>query len=559
MGRRLTPAERAARRKEEDRERRRQAREAEERRRKMAERKERSIRQAQDAAKAEFDEWKQVEDGITRLAVPKYRVGNARKRVEKGLNRRPFEPQQFVPEPFEEGRFSLMEPTGPSAPLVEQVRFEAFARLEQEFKQNPGIGRAMHALAWVGGAAGLVFLVMALRSASESEPFAKWLIAGAILVGALILGLTGSRMKRAQKERLWSSIGADATARAERLFRDAEAIRHLDFKNRNALALKEFHAVEASRLAQHDKREDARVAAVQGRLSGDIKALRRWLDHWIDKTSELIEAHFELTGTVVNGTRVDLAFLAPDEDELPQQMARLTKSGVSYRDRNDRELNEQYRHVVNALALRLGAEVLSRCPTIEEVRIDGYEDRIDEGRGTPYLACVLSFVARRSDLVEIGDWDEIRPEATIQEFGGSSVWKKGEFLEQEAVTDLKIGQRDDFEKDASQWTRHPGAFENTASFDPTGTWATEYSSDDEPVKARIEFVLRDGEVVGQYGKDATIRGVLSGRELDGQWQEGADRGRLRLQFAENGREFEGTWDVERSFKNGGSWKGARKI
>jgi hypothetical protein len=591
MGRRLTYSERAARRSQEDRERRRRAREAEERREERAKKRERERQRALNAAQEEFNEWQETEDALATLAAPKRSVRGTEARLMTGLSRHSFEPGQFVPEVFDARRFvpetfspapacNFDEPVGPLAAVVEPIRAAALAKCAEKVKAEPGPGPALEKVASGGGACCVALIVLRTRAGGALfTGVGGWLTVGVVAAASLVIAILAASMKSSRKARVWERIRADASAHAEMVYRDAEAARLNDFESRQASARKQFEAAESFRLADFqsrqaearrefetaesarradfEKEENARIAWIQGLLDGEIGVLKRALDRRIAKTRKALPVSCSVTGRVRSRTSVEIAFLAPDMEDLPQQVARLTKSGVSYRDKNDRELDNQYWLVVHGVALRYASEIMSRCPTVVEVRLDAYEERIDEAKGKPCLACILAHIAPRSGLSKIESWENIKPDVVIEESGGGSAWKRGEFVEQDPVTTLEIVDSNDFEKTAADW---PDAVDASAdgALDISGTWVTEYLYEDEPTKATIEFEQEDGAVAGRYGKKATIRGELAGRRLRGKWQEGTDKGELVLTFSDDGSRFEGTWGTGLSGADGGSWKGERK-
>jgi hypothetical protein len=252
---------------------------------------------------------------------------------------------------------------------------------------------------------------------------------------------------------------------------------------------------------------------------------------------------------------VDVAFLAPDPDkDLPAQKAALIAGGqsVSYRDKPARELADQYWRVVHALALRFVTEVYSRMPSIETVRLDAFEERIDESTGGTYLACILAFSANRSSLLEVKDWRKVEPDTVVTKHGGKVDWKAGEFVEQRPTSRLDVKRTSHFERRSADW---PSTGTEAVVLDVSGTWMTEYVYRGTPSAVAMELVQSGSTVSGSSGKTRLV-GELSGRELVATWKEGGSSGPLRFEFSEDGQRFDGSWATDDGPDRGG-WKGER--
>ena len=219
MGRRLTYSERAARRSQEDRERRRRAREAEERREERAKKRERERQRALNAAQEEFNEWQETEDALATLAAPKRSVRGTEARLRTGLSRHSFEPGQFVPEVFDARRFvpetfspapacNFDEPVGPLAAVVEPIRAAAIAKCAEKVKAEPGPGPALEKVASGGGACCVALI--ALRTRAGGALFTDvggWLTVGVVAAASLVIAILAASMKSSRKARVWERTG----------------------------------------------------------------------------------------------------------------------------------------------------------------------------------------------------------------------------------------------------------------------------------------------------------------------------------------------------------------
>ncbi len=472
MGRKLSSWERSARRSEKERERKQNASQAERRRRAKAHEREREAERKQqqnaqrrqqaaeeraqakqdvaDAAEAEFQDWQEAEQRIERIATPRAGVKDVRARLTRALARRTFAPKTFgFPRMEPIAPYNLMEPAGPLAHVVQRFLDDVKKRVAADRKANPGPGPIL----LVAGRAsvGLAVLITIAAFTNFGAGFASffglwgWV---ALIVAGLGMVKVSPWFDRRHLGQAWiralTAVDPDA-----RLVYETESNRlKSEYEASRASAQIAFEAAEKQRGAAFEKGEDARIAMLIGLLADDLPTIRRTLQTFLDSVETTLPLTCEITGRATTNQSVDLAFMVPDVDELPSKVAKLTKSGVTYREKSESALDAQYRLVVNSVALRCVAEVLSFYPSVNNVHVDGYEVRKDETTGNDYLQCILTFETTRTEIEKIESWEHINPIAVLDAQGAGSTWKKGEFVEQEPVTAIKIETEDDFTPEA---------------------------------------------------------------------------------------------------------------
>lgn len=516
---------------EEDRERARRAREAEARRAARKRKRERAAASERRAAEAEYQEWEDRQNEIAAIAASTHSMREVEKRLKSELEPRVYEPPVFEESP----PFDFANPKGPSASLVDRIRKSAEKKAaEEKVSVLYGLGY----LGWV------VAVLLAFHNLFDlrlvSGFFAGWSAVGILAGGGFVLAILSGSVAGAEQKAILSAAAEEASAR----YVEAEAQRKVDFDRDEADQRQEFEALQARRIA------NARDA-----LSTEPAALHRALDATIADTLETIPISCSVTATVRSSSIVDVAFLAPDPDkDLPTQKASLIGGGqsVSYRDRPARELADQYWRVVHGLTLRFATEVYSRMPSIETVRVDAFEERIDEATGATYLACILAFGVSRSSLLAVKDWQKVEPDTVVAEHGGRVKWKSGEFVERPQFSRLGVKRTSHFERLSADW---PSTDSEPVSLDVSGTWMTEYVYRGSPTTIAMELVQSGSTVSGSSGKTKLV-GEMSGRELVANWKEGRATGPLRFEFSEDGRRFDGTWSTDGS-PDRGAWNGKR--
>lgn len=468
MGRRLNVWERTSRRSDKERERQQNANQAERRRRDKAQararEKERELQKAAqrrqqeaenrarakqavaDAAEAEFQDWQEAEQRIERIATPRMGVKDVRARLTRALARKAFEPKPFgFPKMDPIAPYNLMEPAGPLAHVVQRFLDDVKKRVAADRQANPGPGRILLVAGWAS--VGLAVLVTIASFTSSGTGFASFFgLRGwaALIVGGLGMVKVSPWFDRRHLGQAWlralTAVDPDAS-----LVYEAESSRmKSEYEARRAAAQVAFEAAEKQRGVAFEKGEDVRIAMLIGLLADNLPTIQHTLQRFLDSVETTLPVSSEITGRATSSQSIDLAFMISDVDELPSQIAKLTKGGVTYRDKSESALDAQYRLVVNGIALRCAAEVLSFYPSVKNVRVDGYEVRRDDTTGKDYLQCILNFETTRAEIEKVESWEHINPIAVLDSHGAGSTWKKGEFAEQDPVTEIRIETEDDF-------------------------------------------------------------------------------------------------------------------
>lgn len=468
MGRSLNFFEREARRRQKERERERNASAAERRRKERkrererereydrrriqeqrqreAEKRAEAKQAAVDAAEAEYADWEETERRVQRIATPHASLKGVRDRLTRAMTRRPFPARQFAyPALTGFPAFNFESPSGPLANLVVSIRSEAIRRADVEL--NAGL-RPEVVLSWCGRVLlGLAVAITVAAFVKDWAGFARlfglsgWL--GSIGLGYALAKLApwvGEKHLARTRARNLGLLEPEARKAYEVAVQEASKRYESD---RMAAQLK-FEAEEAMRRKVFEKLEDARIQFLIGVLAEDVGTMKKSLQSQLDQIERKLPVACEITGRVLDKETVELAFMAPDADELPKQVAKLTKSGVNYREKTEAALSSQYRHVVNGIALRAVAEVFSIYPSVQRVSLDGYEERLDDSTGDCYLQCVINFEVSRAQLEKISSWDDINPVAVLESLDANATWKKGEFAECEPITGIRIETEDDF-------------------------------------------------------------------------------------------------------------------
>lgn len=468
MGRSLNVFEREARRRQKERERERNAGAAERRRKErkrasererenerqlsLARRQQEAEKRAQakqaavSAAEAEYAEWEESERRVERIATPRASLKGVRERLSRSMARRPFPARTFMyPALAQFPPFRFGSPTGPLAGVVTPFMEEAKRRVAQELSTGlrPGglilwCGRLL-----LGLAAAITVAAFVKDWAGFARFFGLWGWLASIAVGYSLVKFSpwvGEKHFERLCVRHLRALEPEARQAYESAIEEATKQHESD----RMAALLKFEAEEAMRRKIFERLEDARIKFVIGVLADDLETIKSSLQVQLDQVERKLPVACEITGQVLDKENVDLAFMAPDADDLPKQVAKLTKSGVNYREKNEAALNAQYRYVVNGIALRAAAEVLSTYPSVQRVRVDGYEERLDDSTGGCYLQCVINVETTRSQLEKISSWDDINPVVVLETLDANATWKKGEFAECVPITGIHIETEDDF-------------------------------------------------------------------------------------------------------------------
>ena len=142
------------------------------------------------------------------------------------------------------------------------------------------------------------------------------------------------------------------------------------------------HAAWEERREAHQTREAERTERSRGAMEGEPAAMRGWIAEIlaaIDWPRET-EVAYEVTD---DGRRFLLDVDLPPPEEMPSERAELSRRPfkLNVAERSDRRLREVYARHVHGVGFRLAGEAFRHLPTVEEVVVSGFTQRIDDATG----------------------------------------------------------------------------------------------------------------------------------------------------------------------------------
>lgn len=186
---------------------------------------------------------------------------------------------------------------------------------------------------------------------------------------------------------------------------------------------RELAAWHASREAHADV-ESERRAAIEERLNLDPDMMRTVLSEHlqvIDWPHET-QVNFEVDA---DAKRVLIDCDLPEIEDIPDRRISVPSNGLHFREKRLRasELRENYALHVHAIVFRLMGEAFAALPTVDQVLISAYSQRLDEALGRTRDQYLLSALVTRSEWALI-DFDALESLDLIAFMGGLNLLRK---------------------------------------------------------------------------------------------------------------------------------------
>lgn len=352
-----------------------------ERRRIDAER-ERGLQQKQAAKDAairgwllEFEEHEEREQDIERIANDAPEVEDRDKLYVDLAARRAFEPDAFVAPkpPHSEAKARALRKQ------AEQDVEAAMASFRPDTRASLRVQIGAGAIA-VGG--GWAFLVPDFTS--SSMPLAA---IGVGIVGVVVMQLEKMKHQERQRDAHRKAVEAQAHHVLEE---GLQALAHDDqVKGQKALqkAQAAYDAANAAARAEFELEEDDRQQALRELADGSTPRMLEALEGALPLELPVTCA---VNATVQSATVVCLDIDVPEPTILPASEAKLLATGkVSYKEKNEKRLREQYIRLVAGLALRHASEAMLSLPTCQCVSLKAFRTALDSSIGRPVRRTVL--------------------------------------------------------------------------------------------------------------------------------------------------------------------------
>lgn len=352
-------------------------------RRRIEQEREHASRQKQEAKEAqlrawrlEYEEHQERDLSIDRIANDAPEVEDRDRLYAEVAERRTFEPDPFVPPP-------PLNREPEARKLRQQAALEVKAVMDS-FRPATRTTRRVQLIAAFMGVGG-VGLHLA-QSDGNSSMGAIAIVVG--LVGVIVAQIVASDQASRQRRATEMKAQQEAHARLQ------EALAVLDRETKaeaEALlqkARKAHEAATATARAEFDREEDQRQLALRELRDGNTTRMR-----------EALEATFPLELPVActvrfnveSSTVVSLELDAPEPSALPTTEAKLLASGkISYKEKSDKRLREQYLRFVVGLAFRHASEAMLNVPTCQCVELRAFRTMIDPSIGGIARRLVLS-------------------------------------------------------------------------------------------------------------------------------------------------------------------------
>lgn len=365
---------------EEERARIRAEREAE--RRRISEERERALLQKQEAKDAqirtwrlEYEEHREREQDIERIANESPEVEDRDRLYAELLERRAFEPALFV------------APTPPNSKakakkLNEQAGQEIESQLAS-FRPKIASVRRAQAVAWAVLATGLVLFFVEAMSDS-STPLATILIG---VVGIIVTQIAATSQANHQRNAFRSTVEQDVHLRLQEalevLTREDEAQAQAALQKARTTYENETETARA----EFDREEDERVRSLHELQNGDTGRMQEALEAALPLD---LPVTCKMRFDIHSSSSVSLEIDVPEPSVIPTTEAKLLASGkVSYKEKSEKQLREQYLKLVAGLAIRHASEALLNLPTCQVVELRAFRTALDSSIGRSTRRMVL--------------------------------------------------------------------------------------------------------------------------------------------------------------------------
>ncbi|WP_437306570.1 hypothetical protein [Sorangium sp. So ce388] len=351
-------------------------------RRRISEERERALLQKQEAKDAqirswrlEYEEHKEREQEIESIANESPEVEDRDRLYAELLERRAFEPTLFV------------APTPPNSKaktkkLHEQAGQEIESQLAS-FRPKVASVRRAQAVAWAVLAAGLVLFFVEAMSDS-SAPLATILTG---VVGIVVTQVVATRQANHQRNTFQASVEQDVHLRLQEalevLAREDEAQAQVALQKARTTYETETEAARA----EFDREEDERLRSLQELQNGDTGRMREALEAVLPLD---LPVPCNVRFDIKSPSNISLEIDIPEPSVIPTTEAKLLASGkVSYKEKSEKQLREQYVKLVAGLAIRHASEALLNLPTCEVVELRAFRTALDPSIGRSMRRTVL--------------------------------------------------------------------------------------------------------------------------------------------------------------------------
>jgi hypothetical protein len=251
--------------------------------------------------------------------------------------------------------------------------------------------------------------------------------AGAFVIGAIsvvILHIIANSQAKSQHDTAAKNAQNEAQEKLQKalaeLAREDEEQAQLDL----AKARTNDDAATTKARNDFDTEEDARLLMVSELGKGDTSRIGEALESILPLELPVpCDARF----TVESSTVIALELDVPEPSVLPTNDAKLLASGkVSYKEKNEKRIREQYLRLVAGLAIRHASEAMLNVPTCQCVKLRAFRTALDPSRGRPTRQPVLVASLDYPTLAPL-TMDNIDPVAALKHFKHQlSVNKAGE-------------------------------------------------------------------------------------------------------------------------------------
>jgi hypothetical protein len=352
-----------------------------ERRRIEAERQQ-ALQSKQDAKDAqlrawqlEYEEHQEREQIIDRIANDAPEVEERDRLYAEIAERRQFEPEPFVaPSP--------PNTEAKARKLHQQADKEVAAALDPFRPDTRAVrqGQIVAGVVGIGGAG--VHFTQAVPD--SSIPLSAFLIGlGGVVVAQFIA--------KGQATRQRAAVETKARQDAQGRLQEALGLLERESKAEAQAALQKARAAHdaasTAARAEFDREEDERLLALRELGEGNTGRMREALE---DAFPLDLPVPCKESFAVQSSSVVYIEIDVPEPSVLPMNEAKLLASGkVSYKEKNEKRLREQYLRLVTGLAFRHASEAMLNVPTCQCVELRAFRTALDPSIGKPMRRSVL--------------------------------------------------------------------------------------------------------------------------------------------------------------------------
>ncbi len=203
--------------------------------------------------------------------------------------------------------------------------------------------------------------------------------------------------------------------------------RRASVAKRNAERQRQFEEARTAWLAQkaqHEVEQAERRQIFEDAQKGDASRMEKILERRFSSISwpRETQVSFEV---VPNGTCVYLDVDLPEIEDLPDQEARIAKSGLKIlvKDRSETQRRKEYMQHVHAIGFRLAGEVFHLLPTVDLVVLSGYSQRPDKTTGQIRDDYLYSVRIDRSKW-EVVNFDQLQAVDVLECLGAMEIQRE---------------------------------------------------------------------------------------------------------------------------------------